>query len=171
MKTIIFLQTMFQLTLGFSLDIPEYKLCKQKNIPFEVQSSYSQNLLKVKIKAETKITEFNLSKARGIRKVDISKLQELSNINLAVGEITETQVEISNLVGRAFVSFDITYKERGILNKKNILVPVGTLSEEQINDRKKNIRAIKTQDHTKKGLQKSGAISTTTENVHYMKID
>lgn len=151
---------------------PVFQICKQKQIPFEVSSYFAQNLLQVKLKAEGPVTDFAILRVRGIDGVVVNKFQEISNLILNTGEIAETQIEISNLTGLAYVVLDVEYRVNGVLNKKNIPLSLGSLSAAQEKERKNHIKTIKTKKHSNNINGNSKAVpQTATENVHYMKID
>lgn len=151
---------------------PVFELCKQKQIPFEVSSHFAQNLLQVKLKAESPVTDFAIIAVRGLDGVVVNKFQEISNLILNAGEIAETQIEISNLTGLAYVVLDVEYRVNGVLNKKNVPISLGSLSTAQNKERKKHMKTIKTRKHSTNINGNTNAVpQTATENVHYMKID
>lgn len=151
---------------------PVFQICKQKQIPFEVSSHFAQNLLQVKLKAESPVTDFAILRVRGIDGVVVNKFQEISNLILNTGETAATQIDISNLTGLAYVVLEVEYRVNGVLNKKNVPISLGSLSAAQEKERKKHIKTIKTRKHSMDLNGNSKAVpQTATENVHYMKID
>jgi hypothetical protein len=141
-------------------------ICKQKNIPLSAVGEYSQNLLKIYLSPDVEIKNFSILNVRGIDNVKIGKYQEIKNVDLNLNEEIETQVEITDLQGLAYVVLDIGYEVDGKYTNKSLPVPLGILSGEQIKRRKGSIKAIKTNN----AKPTSNGLSSPTESVHYMKL-
>lgn len=140
--------------------------------PFTISQTISANLVLIKITAEDDIKNFAITNIRGVDKITVNKFNEISNLNLKKGETVETQVEISNLVGLAYLNLDIQYFNRNKSRKNFLLVPVGTVTTAQKNERKKHIKTMRFKNH-KKGQKNASAKEpdTITENIHLIKID
>lgn len=185
--TFIFLN-MLLLTCAFSKEVKTIKLktkfaqfhkmdfknkknrimCSQKSIPLSFEKSFAAPLLTVTFIAEKKIDSFSIKNARGIDGVAVSKFQKLLNQKLDSGEAIESIVELGDFKGLVYVAFDVSLTINGITTEHTIPVDIGTLSAEQIIERKKNIKEIKPSSQTKTG---TNAITAPSKLIHEMKVD
>jgi hypothetical protein len=143
-------------------------MCNQKNIPLKIEQSLNAHLLTVNFFSEKAIEAFTIDSVRGLDGVNIEKFHELINQKLDIGESVETNVELGDFSGMVYIVFDITIKVNGVITKHSIPVAVGTLSQEQIILRSKNIKEVKTRLQEKDG---TNAISVPVKKLHVMQMD
>lgn len=132
-------------------------VCNQKYIPMKIEKMLNSNLLMVKFSAQRKIDQFSIKNVRGIEGVTVTKFQEQNVTDIQRGEVLTSSVELSDFSGLAYVVFDIAITIDGTSTGHSVPIPVGTLSDQQISKRSKNIKVEKQQTQTKEGTSSLNA--------------
>lgn len=144
--------------------------CKQKILPLKVDYRIDHDTIFVKLTAEKDIQNLHVKDVHGLDGLTASLQGDHEARDLKRGETSEVEINITQKEGLTYAHMDVAGTVNGLSKIQGIVIPVGTLSEAQKNERSKDIRTQKDDLGTSSKGSKS---STEPEDikVHVLKIE
>lgn len=117
-------------------------ICKQKNLPIEINYLVNDRQIEVDLTFQKEIQQFRVQSIRGIDGVIVSDFQETSPKDVKPRQKQQINIQYSKTPGMGGAVMELSGIVNGLKKIQIISISVGDLSEEQLDQRQRDIVEI-----------------------------
>ena len=116
--------------------------CSQKSLPLSIQYQVMEDSVRIELKTESELKGYQVAMARGVDGLKVLDFAKQDSKDVPANFLDSMDMKFTKPVGKSYFILEVIALIGGKKRTQIISIPVGELSQAQMNKRKQNIIEI-----------------------------